>query len=221
MDVNVARMKMFLALTGALAILWVLVGGEALSAPSPRSSPALSSFANAWVAVTAYNATITVFEQKGVKIQNMVFKYTFRKPSTVTVDVVGGRNSGVALLWTGGTTVSAHRSGAAGMFKETLSLRDPQLTTIRGSSIDELSFAQILVHVQQTPGKISQAPGLEINDVATDAVTLTPSHPVSDAGYTREVLEISRTTHFPLRVLGYQGATLVRKIDFVDVQFTH
>jgi len=214
-------MKRSLVLGVACASLLILASRVPLSATASRSPSALSAFRNAWAAVTAYNATITIFEQKGANVQNVVFKYTFRKPLTVTVDVVGGPNNGVSLQWSGGTTVSAHRSGAAGMFKKTLSLHDPQVTTIRGSSIDELSFNQILAHAQGTPGTISQGPGATINDVPTEAVTLTPAHPASNAGYTREIVEISKTTHFPLRVLGYQGSTLVRKIDFVDVTLTH
>jgi outer membrane lipoprotein-sorting protein len=214
-------MRNALVLALACASLLILDGGTASSAVSARPPSALSAFSNAWSAVTAYNATITVFEQQGTKVQNVIFKYTFRKPSTVTVDVVGGPNNGVSLLWTGGTTVSAHRgSGLAGVFNETMSLHDPRVTTIRGSSIDELSLGHVLAHAQQTPGKISQGGGPMINGVATDAVTLVPANPAADAGYTRERIEISRVTHFPLRVLGYQGPTLVRRIDFVDLKVT-
>jgi hypothetical protein len=204
----------------ACASLLVLGAGPASSAAPSRSSPALSAFGSAVASVTAYSTTITVFEQKGVKVQNVIFKYTFRAPSTVTVDVVAGPNSGVSLLWTGGTTVSAHRgTGLAGVFKESMSLHDPRVTTIRGSSIDELSFAKVYAHAQQTAGAISQAPGVTINNEPTDAVALIPMHPAT-TGYTREIIEISRTTHFPLRVLGYQGPMLVRQINFVDVKFT-
>jgi len=119
----------------------------------------------------------------------------------------------------GGSTVNAHRgSGLSGIFKKTLPLHDPQVTTIRGSSIDQLSFGQILAHAQGTPGRISQGSGLTINGVATDAVTLILTK--ASAGYTREVIEISRSTHFPLRVLGYDGPTLVRKIDYVGANVT-
>jgi outer membrane lipoprotein-sorting protein len=217
-------MKKSLILAVVCANLLATGCGSTLSAVPSRSSSALSAFKSAWAAVTAYSATITVSERKNAKVQNMVtkvFKYTFRRPSTVTVDVVGGPKSGVSLLWTGGTTVIAHRgSGLGGMLKKTLSLHDPQITTARGSSIDELSFGHILAHAQQTPGKISQGPVETINGVATEAVTLIPTRPATDAGYTREIIEISRTTHLPLRVLGYQGPTLVRKIDFVDVKVT-
>jgi hypothetical protein len=209
-----------IALVLACSTLVLLGSVPASSAAPARSAPALTAFADALAAVTAYNATITVFEQQGLKVQNVIFKYTFRRPSTVTVDVVGGPNNGVSLLWTGGTTVSAHRGkGMSGVFKETLSLHDPKVTTIRGSSIDELSFDRILAHAQQTAGKISQGPGLIINDVPTDAVTLIPTHPAPGT-YTREIIEISKTTRLPMRVLGYQGATLVRRIDVVDAILT-
>jgi hypothetical protein len=214
------RFRSSLVLALACASLSMLGRGTASPAVS-RPPSALSAYSNALSAVTAYNATIYVFEQRGEKIQNVIFKYTFRKPSTVTVDVVGGPNNGVALLWTGGTTVSAHRgSGLAAALQRTLSLHDPAVTTIRGSSIDQLSLGHVLAHAQQTPGKISQEGGPMINGVATDAVTLIPANPAADAGYTRERIEISRVTHLPLRVLGYQDATLVRRIDFVNLQVT-
>jgi hypothetical protein len=83
-----------------------------------------------------------------------------------------------------------------------------------------LSLGQVLAHALRTPGKISQGAGPLINSVPTDAVTLIPANPAADAGYTRERIEISRVTHFPLRVLGYEGTTLVRRIDFVDLKLT-
>jgi hypothetical protein len=204
---------------GSFTGLLVVTLGTASSAPD-SSTPALTAFAEAWTTVTAYNTTITVFEQEGIAVQNVIFKYTFRKPTTVTVDVVGGPNDGVAILWTGGTTVKAHRSGLASAFSQTLSLHDPKMTTIRGSSIDQLSFSQILEHAQNTAGKLSQGPGPLVNGVATDAVTLIPTNPATNAGYTREVIDISRLTHFPLRIEGYEGSTLVREVGFVAVTLT-
>jgi hypothetical protein len=201
----------------------LLSGASATSAgaaPAP-SAIALNAFARSWASVPGYSAIVTVFEQKGTRVQNVVFDYSFRKPSSATVQVVKGQNAGVTLLWDGGSNVVAHRgSGLSAMFKKTLSLHDSQVTTIRGSSIDELSFGKILEHAQQTAGKLSVSPGPAIAG-ATDAVTLIPSHPGADAQYTREVIAISKTTHLPVRVLGYQGHTLVRKIDFSNVKLEH
>jgi hypothetical protein len=193
---------------------------EAVQAATPsRSSSLLNACARAWSGTTGYTATVTVFEQKDNRVQNVRFNYSFRKPSNVTVDVLAGTNAGVTLVWDGGTSVVVHRgSGLAAMFKKTLSLHDPQVTTIRGSSIDELSFGRILTHARQTPGRLSIGRRVVIGGVAAETVTLIPASPATNAALTREVLEISTETHLPMRVLGFQGRALVRKIDYSNVK---
>ncbi|MHB8441405.1 MAG: hypothetical protein ACYC8W_07250 [Candidatus Tyrphobacter sp.] len=115
--------------------------------------------------------------------------------------------------------MAVHRgSGFMALFTRTLSLHDPLVTTIRGSSIDQLSFGAILAHAQQTPGAVSQGgPRPIINGVPTDAVTLIPTGSVRGTGLTLEVVDISRVTKLPLRVLGYEAGKLVRTIDFLNV----
>jgi outer membrane lipoprotein-sorting protein len=180
--------------------------------------PAWVAFTRAWAGIARYGATVTVFERKGAQVQNMVVDYTFRKPSNATMHVIQGPNAGATLVWNGGTTVVAHRgSGLMAQFKKKFPLHDPKVTTIRGSSIDQLSFSAILAHAQGTPGKLTQAPGPVIGGGATDTVTLMLTTPASDTGLTLEVVEISKTTHFPVRMLGYAGKTLVRRIDFANV----
>jgi hypothetical protein len=203
--------------------------GTPSPAPSPVTTPLASesaaaakeiaAFARAWTGLSGYSATVTIFDQKGTQTQNVVFDYTFRKPSNVTVHVVAGPNAGVTLTWDGGATVVARRgSGLAAMFKRTLSLHDPLVTTLRGSSIDQLSFGAILAHGQQEAGSLSEAPGDVIDGVAVNAVTLIPAGVAYDGGLTREVVELSTVTHLPMRVLGYDGSTLVRKVDFSNVK---
>lgn len=69
-----------------------------LPAPSGPAAQGLDAFARAWAGVTAYSATVAVFEQKGAQVQNVVFNYSFRKPSSVTVHVASGPNAGVTLV---------------------------------------------------------------------------------------------------------------------------
>jgi hypothetical protein len=186
---------------------------------SPPEPPAWLAFEHAWTVVAAYTATITVFERSGTKTQNWVMDYTFRKPSSVTVHVIKGSNAGATLVWSGGTTVVGHRgSGLLAMIKKSFPLHDPQVTTIRGSSIDELSFAAFLTHAQGTPGSTSQGAGPAIDGIPTEAVTLIPTSAVADTGLTHEVAEISTMTSLPIRVLGYDGETLVRQVDFANIK---
>jgi outer membrane lipoprotein-sorting protein len=203
----------------ASATIAIPVGCFAASTYARAQPPAWLEFTRAWVGIAGYNATVTVFEQKGAQVQHVVFDYNLRKPSNVTVRVIKGPNAGVTLVWNGGATMSAHRgSGFTALFKRTLSLHDPAATTIRGSSIDQLSFGAILAHGQATPGRVSQARGPVIDGIGTDAVRLIPAAPAADTGLTYEIVEISKTTHFPLRVLGYHGRALVRRVDFSNVK---
>ncbi len=207
----------------AVIVAWatlLLLGAMTTPQATPSTPPpAWGAFEAAWGRIAGYSTTITVFEQKGAQVQNVVFDYSFHKPSSATVHVVKGPNAGVTLEWNGGDTVVAHRgSGLLAMFKKTLSLHDPLMTTIRGSSIDELSFAAILSHGQTTQGTTSQAPGPVIDGVPTQAVALAPASALTDTGLTLEIVELSSTTNMPVRVLGYAGATLVRQVDFSNTK---
>lgn len=208
------------ASTCAAALL--VLGSNAVPASAQQSAPAareLDAFARAWSGVSGYGATVRIFVQKDTQTQNVAFNYTFDKPSNVKVHVIAGPNVGVTLDWNGGPTVVARRgSGLSALFTKTLSLHDPAVTTLNGSSIDQLSFGAILAHVQQQPGTVSEAPAQPIDGVAVNAITLIPSTSTEDAGLTREVLELSAATHLPMRLLGYEGSTLVRKIDLSNIQ---
>jgi hypothetical protein len=212
-----------------LVVLWTipaLVGAQPArttppAAPTAGAAGELNRFAQAWAGVTAYSAIVTVFEQKGAQVQNIVFDYSFRKPANATVHVASGPDAGVTLVWAGGETVVARRgTGLLALFRRTMGLHDPLTTTIRGSSIDELSFGAILARAQQDAGILSEGPGAEIDGVGVSAVTLIPSGPATEVGLTREALDISTATNLPIRVLGFEGGTLVRKIEFSDVKVT-
>lgn len=72
------------------------------------------------------------------------------------------------------------------------------------------------MQAREAGGTLSEAPADAINGVAAEAVTLIPSK-ADDAGLTREVVELSTITHLPMRILGFDGMTLVRRIDFTNV----
>jgi len=205
----------------ALCALILALGTGAATVHPAKAPAALVAFDHAWKLVSAYTSTVTVFERQGAQTQNMAFDYSFSKPSTIAVRVVAGANKGARLAWGGGDTVLVRRgSGLLSLLKKTVSLHDPLVTTIRGSTISQLSFGAILEHSHQ-PGVLTESRGDVINGIATEKVTLIPTHPLADGHLTREVIEISALTHFPARILGYEGPTLVRTIDFADIRLGH
>jgi outer membrane lipoprotein-sorting protein len=190
------------------------MSSQAQSAPA-----AWTTFEQTWANITAYSATVAIFEREGAQVQSSVLNYTFRKPSSASVHFVAGKNAGVTVTWSGDETVVAHRgSGLIALFKKTFALHDPQVTTIRGSSIDQLSFAAFIAHSKGTPGIVSEQPGPTILDIPTEAVTLIPTSSATDTGLTREIIDLSVSTNLPLRVLGYEQDTLVREVDFSNIQ---
>lgn len=200
------------------ALAWMPSPSSAQASGARTLTPAWTDFTRAWSDMSGYSATVTVFEQKGTQTENMVLDYSYHKPSSVTMRILQGKNAGVTLVWNGGSTMQAHRgSGLMASFKKTMAVNDPLATTVRGSTIDQLSFDAILAHAQQTPGAVAQLPGAPIDGLATDEVRLTPADAASD-GLTLEVVDVSKTTHLPVRILGYEGSTLVRSIVFTDVK---
>ncbi len=182
-------------------------------------STAWAAFEDTWANAKGYSATVTIFENSGAQVQNMVFDYTFHKPASATVHYDKGPNAGVTIVWNGGDTVVAHRgNGLAALFKKTFPLHDPLMTTIRSSSIDQLSFSAILAHSHDTPGTISQNLGPTILGIPTEAVTLVPISPSADSGLTHETVDISAVSGLPVRLLGYESETLVRQIDFSNLK---
>jgi outer membrane lipoprotein-sorting protein len=212
------------AVSAAVVLLTAAPGPASASAsaaePAASAPPALAAFARAWDGVTGYRATVSVYSQKGTDAQHIVFDYTFHKPSSFTVHVVAGPNAGVTLSWDGGPTVQASRGGGifAALLKRTIPLHDPLVTTIRGASLDQLSYGAILDHAEQTPGALAQAPGEPIAGTPTQMLSLVPAEPATDAGLSREVIAISTVTQLPIQIEGYDGSTLVSKIDFSDIQ---
>lgn len=207
-----------LALLPALALSGSGAAAATTHLATPTRSSTLGQFERAWSGVQGYTARITLFEKEGSKVQRAVYTYTFSKPSQATLHVVSGTSAGDTLKWDGGTTVVASRgSGLLSIIKKKFSLHDPSVTTIRGSSVDQLGFGAILAHAQSIAGTLRPGTIATAGGVATQPLTLIPAVGARDAGYTREVVALSTTTHLPVRVLGYDGQTLVREVDFSQV----
>ena len=198
---------------GAAFLTLALFASCFASAPAATGN-ALDSFAKAWSGLHGYTATIQLYEVKGGSNEHAVFAYSYTKPSMVTMHVNQGPNSGATVKWTGGTTVYASKSGAFGItMGKNVSLNDPLVSSLRGYTVSDLSFAGILAHAQQTGGTLSSG-ATKLNGAMVTAVTLNVENPAQDNGMTREVLYLSQNTQLPLRIDGFAGNQVVRMYRF-------
>lgn len=188
---------------GVLLALGVALLG---AAPAP---PAVSAFADAWAKVPSYTCTIRVHETKGAQVQDRTYRYAFLKPHFAKIDIVAGPGRGGGAVWKGGTTIVGHRGGAISFIRLTRPLNDPEAADLRGHTMDQASFQAMLDALRDAPSLTEATPS-----AAYDAVEV----PYKDAdGATRRELQLSKTTHLPVRRLTYAGDAVVEDETFVDV----
>jgi outer membrane lipoprotein-sorting protein len=192
----------------ALAALLFAVAATA-AAPAQTQPPALTAAAAAYAKISGYSTTAHVYQVKDSQTQNSVYNYTFAKPTSVTMNIVSGPNSGATVTWTGGTSVRAGK----GMFTKTVDLTDPLVLSLRGMTIVALSFGAILQHAAETAGALS-ASTTTLGGASVNLVNLDVANPQGDNGLTREVLYLSQSTNLPVRVDGFIGSTLVQTVSF-------
>lgn len=185
----------------------------------PSRPPALRDFAQAWSKVHSYSAVLVMHERSGATVQDRTYNYTFVKPSTATIVITRGPGKGGRETWTGGDSVVASPPGLLSRLRLRLSIKDPRVVTLRGDTIAMASFGWLLQHLQ-SKGRLSQAPGPSIGAHDTTQISLTVEDPASNGGITRDVVDISVATKFPVRVLRFAGSTLAKQIDFNEVTFS-
>lgn len=198
----------------ALVKLTVVVLALLVSTLGAAGTESLASFAAAVSSLQGYTTSIHLFEKRGSETENAVYRYAYTKPSDVTMQIVSGPNAGASVAWNGGASVSAGKgSGFAGMFRKSVPLADPLVTSLRGYTVSDLSFPSILKHAQTTAGTLS-ATQAALGGVRTDILTLEVADPARDNDMTREVLYLDASTHLPRRIDGFVGTTLVRSYSF-------
>jgi len=210
--------RMHLLRAGAVALLagWSVA---ALAVGENKPTPALEAFGTAWAAVHDYSETIIAHEttNDAKQSQDRTYSYEFVKPTSALIQITDGPGKGGGAAWHGGDQVKGHQGGLFSGMKLMISKSDPRATSLRGDQIDVASFGYELDHFLNTPGTLSEAPGPALEGQATMAVTLEAS-PAEANGVTKEVLDISTTTHLPVKREQYAGAALVKSEEFKDLK---
>jgi outer membrane lipoprotein-sorting protein len=205
----------------AAALALALAGATvaATAAAENKPTPALDAFGAAWANVHDYSETIIAHEttNDGKETQDRTYSYEFVKPTSALIQITDGPGKGGGAAWHGGDQVKGHQGGLFSGVKLIISKSDPRATSLRGDQIDVASFGYELDHFLNTPGTLSEAPGPALEGQATTAVTLAAA-PAEANGVTREVLDVSNSTHLPVKREEYVGATLVKSEEFKDLK---
>ena len=189
----------------AASVLGVALLGAAPSGPA-------AAFMEAWAKVPSYTTNIKVHLVKGSDVQDRTYHYAYLKPHYAKIDITGGPGRGGGAVWTGGDTVSGHQGGILSGIHLTVSIHDGRAVDLRGHTIDVASFENIAQAIKDAPSVTSGEETL--NGTSYD----TFSYPYKEeAGATKRVVFLSRTTHLPARRVTYDGDKVVETEDFSDV----
>jgi hypothetical protein len=190
-------------------------------APAVRAdntTPALVAFDKAWAGINDYTCKLHSHEVKGDQSQNRVYIYSFMKPHFAKTLIESGDGAGSGGVWSGGNTVSGHQGGILSGLHLNVDLHDPRAVSLRGFTIPDGLFPNIIAMYKTIPGTLTQTEGGKIGGVDTDRVELKPSNPASGGGITDMVLYLSKETHMPARQILYAGSQIVLDQSVTDLK---
>jgi outer membrane lipoprotein-sorting protein len=174
---------------------------------------ALKRSAGAWSSIHDYAVTIDAHEVLGRSSQDRVLRYVFRKPAQARLDLMAGRRRVATILWSGGDSVVAYRSGLS-FLRVHGSPDDRRFTSLRGNGVRTAVLGDIVACFEQHQSSIRERGGPAVNGEPTDEIVLERAgfscagDSPADRGITRDVIDVSQRGTILMR-RRYQGSELV------------
>ena len=181
----------------------------ALPFTARADAPAVDAFNAAFAKVTSYTYKLQSHQVKGTASQSRVYQYSYLKPHFAKTLVESGDGQGSGGVWTGGDQVSGHQGGILSGIHLKVDLHDSRATSLRGYTIPDGLLQNIVGNLTTVKGDVHQYPGGKIGGVDTDVVIQKVADPSTDGGITERRVYFSQATHFPVRVLSYEGNNIV------------
>lgn len=189
----------------------------AAPAGTENSAPAIDAFRAAFASVNDYTYNLRSHEVLGSRTQDRVYQYSFMKPHFAKTLISSGDGSGSGGVWAGGSEVSGHQGGILSGIHLKVDLHDGRATSMRGSTIPDGLMQNVVETYATVGGRLTQLEGV-LQGQPIDELELDVADPTTDHGITKQVLYLSKDTHWPMRQLLYQSGTIVVDQTFSDIR---
>jgi outer membrane lipoprotein-sorting protein len=193
----------------SLLLFGALAGMSCVAASAANQAPAIAAFDRAYTAVTDYTCILHVHEAKGMETQDRVYQYSFMNPHYVKTLILDGNGKGSGGVWIGGDQVSGHLGGILSGIHLKIDLHDPRAVSLRGVTIPDGLLPRIIDDYGTIPGNLTQTSGGKIGGIETDRLELNVADPASNHDITKQILYLSKETHWPIRQIMYSGSQIV------------
>ncbi len=198
-----------------LSIFVALLGGLPAAAATPA---AIAAFDSAFGKISDYTVTLHAHEVLGNQSQDRVYSYWFKKPHQAKTLIVSGDGNGSGGVWNGGDQVSGHQGGFLSRFHLKVDLHDHRAVSIRGYTIPDGLFQNLVAQYTHIPGTLTEKGGPTIGGQATSEIDLRPANPSTAGGATRMIMYLSKSTHMPVRQIRYDGDKLLTDETWTDLK---
>jgi hypothetical protein len=174
-----------------------------------------------WNALHGYSVTIDAHEVLGEQTADSELRYAFTKPSHAELDVLAGNKSGSTILWDGGDRVVAFRR-AMSFFKMHGSVRDRDLTSLRGNSIVSPNMGDLIACFGAHRDALREREGPVVDGQETEEVVLPysgiscPDDSPADRAITLDELDISRKSGLIVMRKRFEGDAMVERWELKD-----
>lgn len=187
--------------------------------PAAAATPAaIGAFDSAFAKINDYTVTLHAHEVAGSQTQDRVYSYWFKKPHEAKTLIVSGDGNGSGGVWNGGDQVSGHQGGFLSRFHLKVDLHDRRAVSLRGFTIPDGLFANLVAQYTHINGSLSEKSGPTIDGQATNEIDLRPANPSEAGGATRMIMYLSKSTRMPVRQIRYAGDTLLTDESWTDLK---
>lgn len=175
---------------------------------------AFAALQNEWSHVRDYTVNVEAHEVLDGHTYNDGLRYEYRRPDRARLEIIYGAQRGSIVTWNGDDSATAYRRDLS-FLKVRYGARDRRVTSARGNGVLTPNFDAIIACFESHPHSITESPGPSIDGNATTAITLDrsnfscPADSKLDHDITRDVLYVSKRTHFPLLRERYAGSARV------------
>jgi outer membrane lipoprotein-sorting protein len=189
-----------------------------VTAASASPAPAIAAFDDAFAKVNDYTVTVKAHEVKGDRVQDRTYHYFFKRPNWAKTDIVAGDGAGSGGVWKGGNVVKGHLRVAFITVGKTVDIHDGRATSLRGYTIPDGLLQNEVDKYRETKGELTERDGGDVDGTPTDEIELKIADPAANDNITRAVLYLSKTTHFPVKQVRYEGDKEVADETFSDLK---
>ena len=205
-------------LRASLSLFGALIAATCVAASAANEAPAIAAFDRTYNAVTDYTCILHVHETKGTQTEDRVYQYSFMNPHYLKMLILDGDGKGSGAVWIGGDEVSGHLGGILSVIHVRIGLQDPRVVSLRGVTIPESLPPRIIDDYGSIPGKLAQTDGGKIGGIETDRLELNVADAASNHDITKQILYLSKETHWPVRQILYSGSQIAVDESIDDVK---